>query len=231
VRAKFEGLPDFGVALGTGSASLQGMYRQAGAFGKTLLFTLGEREKALLKPSVFSTRPTDPKQDAIDYNRVVLHRKKKEVESLLKKIEPKLEAVESLQTGNEPLLYADVGLRELLPVTQMGQGFNRLLDIYSELIVAEAKVLLIDEVENGLHHSALRIIWEGLLLASDEMGVQIFATTHSWECIKAAHEAAGEQPSYELAVIQLFRVAEGIQGRVLDRKHIEAAMAGDIDLR
>jgi hypothetical protein len=66
---------------------------------------------------------TQPSQDALDYNRVTLRRRKKDVEALLKKIEPDLQAVETLQTGREPLLYADVGLSEMLPVTQMDQGF------------------------------------------------------------------------------------------------------------
>lgn len=92
-------------------------------------------------------------------------------------------------------------------------------------------MLLIDEIENGLHHSALATIWEGLFLAAKEVGVQIFATTHSLECIQAAHEAMARQQAYDLAVIQLFRVREPVQGRVLDRKHIEAAIAGEIDLR
>jgi AAA15 family ATPase/GTPase len=113
----------------------------------------------------------------------------------------------------------------------MGQGFNRLLDIYSEIIAAEAKVLLIDEIENGLHHATLSTVWRGLLLAAREVEVQIFATTHSLECIRAAHEAMSEQPNYDLTVIQLFRLPQGIEGRVLDREHIEAAMAGEIDLR
>lgn len=232
IRAKFEDLPEFGIWVGTGSATPQGAIHPTNVtIGTGKLFTLGGRENALLKPSVFSTRPTDPRQDAIDYNRVVLRRQKKRVEKLLKTIEPKLETIETLQTGDTPLLYADVGLSEMLPVTQMGQGFNRLLDIYSELVAADAKVLLIDEIENGLHHSALATIWEGLFLAGAEVGVQTFATTHSLECIRAAHEAMSRQPQYDLAVIQLFRVPEGIQGRVLDRKHIEAAMAGEIDLR
>jgi len=209
--------------------------RKSGNLGPLALyikprFGAGQTEAAC-RVRVFSTHPRNPKEDAVDYNRVVLRRKKKDVEELLKKIEPKLEAIESLQTGSEPLLYADVGLSEMLPVTQMGQGFNRLLDIYSELVAAEAKVLLIDEIENGLHYSALSTIWGGLFHASREVGVQIFATTHSLECIRAAHEAMSQQRSYDLAVIQLFRLPEGIKGRVLDGKHIEAAMAGEIDLR
>jgi len=229
LAAKFDNLPDFGVCLARTSPPSH-FNQHRGMLGSAKVYTSG-RELAQLKPSVFSTHPTNPKQDALDYNRVVLKRKKKEVEELLRKVEPKLEAVETLQTGAEPLLYVDAGLSEMLPVTQMGQGFNRLLDIYSELLAAEAKVLLVDEIENGLHHTALPTIWEGLFHAASEVDVQVFASTHSLECIRAAHEAMSQRANYELAVIQLFRLPEGIQGRVLDRKHIEAAMSGEIDLR
>jgi len=228
INAIFAEMPEFGVWYGVGAPG--GEPRSAGILGNAKIFTRG-RDKALLKQSIVSTHPTNPRQDAIDYNRVVLRRKKRDVEQLLQKIEPKLQAIETLQTGNEPLLYADVGLSEMIPVTQLGQGFNRLLDVYSEILVAEAKVLLIDEVENGIHHSVLSIIWRGLFQAAADVNVQIFATTHSLECIRAAHEVASSLPNYDLSVIQLFRLPEGIQGRVLDRKHIEAAMSGEIDLR
>ncbi|HVM51044.1 MAG TPA: AAA family ATPase [Candidatus Acidoferrum sp.] len=234
IRASGDALPEFGIWLTMENSNEVRPGDVCGPgtrLGYMQLSPVGHRPTVPLKPSIFSTHPTNPRQDAVDYNRVVLRRKKKDVEALLKKIEPRLEAIESLQTGSEPLLYADVGLSEMLPVTQMGQGFNRLLDIYSELVAAEAKVLLIDEVENGLHHSALPTIWRGLLHAAKDADVQIFATTHSLECIRAAHEVFSQEPEYDLSVIQLFRVPTGIEGRVLDRKHIEAAMAGEIDLR
>ena len=234
IRAKVQGSQEFGVWLGTrpsGESFPPSTSGPVAALGNMPMFIMGQVPSGSLKPSIFSTHPTNPQQDAVDYNRVVLRRKKKEVESLLRKIEPKLEAIETLQTGNQPLLYADIGLSEMLPVTQMGQGFNRLLDIYSELVAAETKVLLIDEVENGVHHSVLPTIWRGLLHAAKDADVQIFATTHSLECIRSAHEVFSEEPEYDLSVIQLFRVPEGIEGRVLDRKHIEAAMAGEIELR
>ncbi len=213
IRAQFNSLPEFGVWLGTGTGMPQGAFRPVGGIGGVKVCTLGQRETALHKTSIF------------------LRRKKKQVEALLQKIEPDLQTIETLQTGKEPLLYADVGLSEMIPVTQMGQGFNRLLDIYSEILVAEAKVLLIDEVENGVHHSVLSTIWHGLHHAASEVDVQIFATTHSEECIRSAHEVFSDQANYDLSVIQLFRLPDGIQGRVLNRKHIEAAMAGEIELR
>ncbi len=223
VRAQFDKLPEFGVWLATGAGIPHGAFHRVGQIGDMHLFTTGQRETALLKASFFSTRPTNPREDAIDYNRVVLRRKKREVQELLKNVEPRLESIESLQTGNEPLLYADVGLGEMIPVTQMGQGFNRLLDIYSEIVAAEAKVLLIDEIENGLHHSVLPTIWRGLFHAAEEVDVQIFATTHSWECVLAADEAAGQEPAYDLNLIRLDRMDDNIKATIIDKEALSTA--------
>jgi AAA15 family ATPase/GTPase len=224
IRAKFDNAPDFGCWLGSGNNSPEGVSGNTGQiFAGMKLYTLGQRQTALLKAAVFSTHPTNPKQDAIDYNRVVLRRKKKQVETMLEMIEPRLEAIETLQTGNEPLLYADVGLSEMIPVTQLGQGFNRLLDIYSEIVAAEAKVLLIDEIENGLHHSVLPTIWRGLFHAAEEVDVQIFATTHSWECVLAADEAARTEPKYDLNLIRLDRMDDNIKATIIDQSALDTA--------
>ena len=225
IKGKFDSLPEFGVWLGPnpGTSTPMGASSPAGSLGNMRLFTTGQRDRALLKVSVFSTHPTNPRQDAIDYNRVVLLRKKSQVEALLKKVEPRLQSIETLQTGSEPLLYADVGLTEMIPITQMGQGFSRLLDIYSEIVAAEAKVLLIDEIENGLHHSVLATIWRGLFTAAEEVGVQIFATTHSWECVLAADAAAREETEYDLNLIRLDRVGDNIKATIIDKDALNTA--------
>ena len=180
------------------------------------------------KPAIFSTKPSDPVQDAIAYNRVILKRRKKQVEEMLRKIEPRLLTIEALQPGQpgqeSPLIYAEIeGLNEMIPVTQLGQGFNRLLDIYSELVVADAKVLLIDEIENGLHYSVLPVVWQGIFLAAKEFDVQIFATTHSWECIEEADKAAREQENYELELIRLDRVKEDVKATIMDKNILATA--------
>ncbi len=185
----------------------------------------------LPKVAVFSSHPSDPKQDAIDYNRVIAKRGRKKVEALLRNIDPRLQAIESLQTGKAPLLYADIGLPEMIPVTNLGAGFCRLMDIYAELIAGEAKVLLIDEVENGLHHTVLPTVWKGLIAAANELDVQIFATTHSDECIFAADQAARESAPYELNLIRLDRVKDDIKATVMDEKTIATAKELGWELR
>lgn len=153
------------------------------------------------------------------------------IETTLRRVDERIQKVRMItdQTGTH--VFVDIGLPELAPVSMVGQGIFRLLDIYSEIIGSKAKVCLIDEIENGIHHASLIDFWRGLAEASVRFDVQIFVTTHSHECIQAAHEAFSERDSYDLSVIQLFRKTISVQGRVLDQTHIAAAIAGDIDLR
>ncbi len=191
-----------------------------------------------LKAVHFTTRQTEPNKEALDFNRVVLKRRKKELVDLLRPLEKRLEALEALQLGRQnssqswPLVYAELaGLPEMIPVTQLGQGFSRLLDIYSEILATDAQVLLVDEIENGIHHSVLPIVWKGLFHAAKEADLQIFATTHSWECILAADQAARENGSYDLSLIRLDRVEGDVKATVMDEKTLATAKELHWELR
>ena len=181
----------------------------------------------------FSSKPSNPRQDAIDYNRVILRRGKKQVETMMKRLNTRVEAIEPLQTDQQhgPLIFVDVGLKEMIPVTQMGQGFNRLLNIYSEVIASEVNVLLIDEIENGLHYSVMPQVFEGLFNAVKELDIQIFATTHSWECIVAADAAARKSTPYDLNVIRLDRVQDNVKATIMDDKTLATARDLDWEMR
>lgn len=155
------------------------------------------------------------------------------LQRLLNKVDPRIKKIR-IDPGDGPegnQIIVDIGLSELVPLTQCGQGIYRLTTIISEIIGDQPKVLLIDEIENGLHHSVLNQVWSGLAEAAKELDVQIFATTHSHECIEAAHAAFSSRNQYDFSVLQLFRIENGVQGRVLDKQHIEAALEGDIELR
>jgi hypothetical protein len=110
-----------------------------------------------LKMIVFPTRPSSPPEDAMSFNLIVLKKKKDRILEMVNQVEPRLLSIESLQIGHETgqTLYADMGLSEMIPMTHLGQGCGRLLNIYAEILAKDADVLLIDEVENGLHHSVL----------------------------------------------------------------------------
>ena len=153
------------------------------------------------------------------------------IEKLLREVDPRIRKVRVDPGDDGNQLVIDLGLSEALPVSQVGQGIYRLIAIFSELIGEKPDVCIIDEIENGIHHSMLEQVWTGLAAAAETLGVQVFATTHSEECIEAAHAAFSKRDAYDFSIVQLFRVEGAVQGRVLDQEHITAAIAGEIDLR
>jgi hypothetical protein len=153
------------------------------------------------------------------------------LQRLLAKVDPRIKKVRIDPGDDGNQVIVDIGLSELIPVSQVGQGVYRLLTILADIVGENPDVVLIDEIENGLHHSVHKQIWAGLAETAEKLDVQIIATTHSEECLHAAHSAFKDRKQYDFSVIQLFRVESGVQGRVLDQEHIQAAIAGKIDLR
>ncbi len=66
---------------------------------------------------------------------------------------------------------------------------------------------------------------------SDSEKVQLFATTHSWECVLAADEAARNQSSYDLNLIRLDRVDDEIKSSIIDEKTLATAKEFEWEMR
>ncbi|PWU15895.1 MAG: hypothetical protein C5B50_14375 [Verrucomicrobia bacterium] len=185
-----------------------------------------------LRSQVISVRAPDSDQMVKTFAQAVRQRDgEHQIESLLRTVDPRVSKarVDVAEDGN--VIVVDLGLSEMIPLAQAGEGMYRLVWIFADLLGEHPQLCFIDEVENGIHHSVLAQVWSGIAEVAQRLDLQVFATTHSDECLRAAHEAFASRPAYDLSVVQLFRVEDGVQGRVLDRKHIEAAIAGDIDLR
>lgn len=105
-----------------------------------------------------------------------------EVISLLKEIEPDISDLRLNEVG---LLDADIGLPKLIPPNLMGGGIAKFLCIALTMFDYQNGIVLIDELENGLQHSAQQKLWDTVLNWAQELNVQVFATTHSIECVKA----------------------------------------------
>lgn len=158
-------------------------------------------------------------------------RDEEQMESLLASVDPRIRTVRLDSVNSKPFIVVDVGLGTRVPLSQAGQGIYRLVAIFSDLLGHKPKICCIDEIENGIHYSALPSVWRGIAEVAARLDIQVFATTHSWECLLAAHEVFASRDAYDLRVVQLYRLGEAIEGRVLDRDHIEAAIAGEIELR
>jgi len=129
--------------------------------------------------------------------------------AFLQAVDARLKSLRPMEHTGQRMLYADVRLPERIALPLLGEGFNRLVQIFGAIIGENADIVLIDEIENGLHWSALPQIWTGIREAVTKENVQIFATTHSLECISAAVEVFKGEPKNELAVHRLERAENG----------------------
>ncbi len=87
------------------------------------------------------------------------------------------------------------GIDEPLPLKSMGDGITRLFHIIVALVNARNGLLLIDEFENGLHWSVQPKVWDIVFQLSERLNVQVFATTHSRDCIKGFEHTWNKYPS------------------------------------
>jgi AAA15 family ATPase/GTPase len=92
-------------------------------------------------------------------------------------------------------------------------------------------VALVDEIENGLHHSILSKVWQVIGDAARRFDTQIFAATHSFECIQAAHQAFEKSESYDFQLHRLERIAGKIQAVTYDQETLAAAVKSDLEVR
>jgi hypothetical protein len=94
------------------------------------------------------------------------------------------------------------GLTTPAPLSSMGSGLTRFLHIASALVSVPRGYLLIDEFENGLHYQTQEPLWRMVMETAERLDVQVFATTHSWDCI-AAFQAAAARSCPDACLVRL----------------------------
>ena len=98
------------------------------------------------------------------------------------------------------------------------------------LVNAKDGFLLIDEAENGLHYSIQAEIWRFIFLIATKLNVQVFATTHSSDCV-AAFQAAASESEEDGVLIRLARKGDRILVGEYDEALLEKAVNGGVEVR
>ncbi len=99
-------------------------------------------------------------------------------------IDNTIEKIEVFNIG-EPIIYLTKKDGVRMPLSLFGDAVNTVLKFILSIINNPKKIILIDEIENGIHFTNQEKIWEMLFNLAIEYKVQIFSTTHSLEMIKA----------------------------------------------
>ena len=133
-----------------------------------------------------------------------------DVQRLVQLAEPRLKRLTAVpRERGGTLIYGDIGFGRIIPVALMGGGVHRLLDLALSFSEAKNGMILIDEVESGLHHTVLMDVWKDINRLSLEFDVQVFATTHSYECLTAARDAFQAMRNRDLCIHRLSRDDDG----------------------
>lgn len=122
------------------------------------------------------------------------------------------------------------GVPRPVPLRSTGEGLNRVFATALALINARDGLLLIDEVENGLHYTVQRDIWKVLMQLSRDLDVQVFATTHSWDAVRAFRQAISEEQD-DGTLVRLSRYEGRVIPTVFQYDDLAAATRHDIELR
>ncbi len=183
-------------------------------------------------PSVFIPSGTPvSSRDVKFFGELEAAKRKGEILPSLQIIEPRLQNLSLVPLAGELVIHGDIGLPRLVPVPFMGEGTRRLLSVLLAIANSRSGVVLIDEIDNGLHYSVQKQVWQAIADAARQNNVQVFATTHSWECIREAHAAFSSTAPYDFRLHRLDRVEDHIEAVTYDQGALDAALIAGLEMR
>jgi hypothetical protein len=149
-----------------------------------------------------SVAPIDPKETANNFSSLS---KKGEHHSIIDAVRD-LTAFNfirdlSIEIANDvPMVYASIaGVPEKMPLGLVSTGLSRLIAFLVAIANNQGGIVIVDEIENGFYFDSMKDIWELLRKFCERYDVQLFASTHSAECLEAAGEAAaGNEDDFSL---------------------------------
>ena len=111
------------------------------------------------------------------------------------------------------------------------KALRRLLALSLSLAQSQNGILLIDEIDTGLHYSIMGDMWLLVGQAAQRYNIQVFATTHSFDCVRGLDWLCRHHPELEKAV-SLQKIEHELDEAVsLDAEQIKIAVEQDIEVR
>jgi AAA domain, putative AbiEii toxin, Type IV TA system len=183
----------------------------------------------LLPLSGFQTEAIDP---ARFWDGIVLTDREDRVIEALRVIEPNIERIVMVdRKGRRRSAVAKVRGRSPIPLRSLGDGMNRLFELAVGLVSVEGGgTFLVDEVDSGLHFTTLVDVWRLIFEAAARLDVQVFGTTHSWDCIQAFQQAAMAYPAQGV-LVRLQRAGDAIVSEVFTEEDLSVITRESIEVR
>lgn len=168
------------------------------------------------------------------WGRIALTPRKQVVIEALRTIMPDVEdlgIINNPELGENELTAVKLRHTETpIPLRSLGEGATRLFAIILALVNSANGLLLIDEIESGLHYSVQHTLWQIIFDQAHKLNVQVFATTHSNDCINTFQEIANQHEEEGL-LIRLERRQGDIVAVSLNEEALSVAAEQAIEVR
>lgn len=236
------------VARDTGEASLAGLKVTASSLtdivpifpvteGGSLIYSDRLRRHAqretVCRSRFLSSTPMYPAEIRNIWDKVIREGREANLIHALRTLEPDIESIHLL-TGDWSANDVLVGVQGNGPrvgVGSFGEGMRRLLDLSLAFIDSVNGVLLIDEIDTGLHWTVMEDLWRFVIGAARQSNVQVFATTHSHDCLKGLASLMQNDPDLA-SDVSLQKVERALtQAVALRGGQLPVAIEQDIEVR
>ena len=166
-----------------------------------------------------------------DLSELFKRKQKDALLNILSRFDNRINAIEIL--NNDVYIgYSDV--EEMLPLSMSGDGLRRFLNLVAGSANPTNTTILIDEIDNGLHYSAYKKLWEALFALTVSTDKQIFVTTHSKEALQKLNQMLAEHSEYQNEM-RLYTIEntlkKGFQAYKYTYEGLSGACENDVELR
>ncbi len=204
-------------------------------FGVALRSTRIPHQSSIRRPiGIFqaSRTPYVERESADRVSAIATEKQTKVLLDFLRVVEPRIQDIRTHTEEGKQYPEVDIGEPTLVPAALMGGGFIKLLDIGTAAHYSRrGGIVLIDEIENGLHHQTLPQVWKGIGALGKAFGVQFIATTHSLECVSAAYQAFSEEGADGFLLQRLQRRDGRVESVKFDIATLGAALDAGLEVR
>lgn len=172
------------------------------------------------------------------WNHVMIEGMETDVINAMRIVDPKVSSVAFLSeekfTENSSkggILVGYEGSKRRYPLGSQGEGMRRMLATALALATAQDGILLIDEVDTGLHYSIMGDMWVLLIKTAIEKNIQVFVTTHSFDCVRGLDLICRRRPELagEVSLQKIERLLD--HSVALDARKIKIAIDQEMEVR
>jgi hypothetical protein len=194
-----------------------------------------EMPAGTMKPSFVPVTGLSIEEVVQRWEQISLTASKEFVIDALKIIVPDIEDLDI--TGRVPQAYAPVvqakrmSASQSVPLRSLGEGMSRLFGLALALVTAQDSMFLIDEIDSGLHFSVQIEAWRLVFKIAGLLNIQVFATTHSWDCVDAFQRAAAENQQQDGVLIRLQREDDQIIPIIINEETLAIVTSRQVEVR